>query len=90
MPFPCSWSSTFAFSIKSKKIRPEGIQTEVFEIADSANTPEEGVQSLAAAFPEAETQYIADLFHQRAAAQSKREERYKLEGDAAKAVGNFL
>ncbi len=48
------------------------------------------MQLLAAAFPEAETQYIADLFHQRAAAQSKREERYKLEGDAAKAVDNFL
>ncbi len=48
------------------------------------------MQLLAAAFPEAETQYIADIFHQRAAAQSKREERYKLEGDATKAVDNFL
>ncbi len=48
------------------------------------------MQLLAATFPEAETQYIADLFYQRAAAQSKSEEHYELEGDAAKAVGNFL
>ena len=45
---------------------------------------------MAAAFPEAETEYLAGLFQQRGAEQAKLEEHYRLEGKASKAVGDFL
>ena len=53
--------------------------SKVFEIADKADTAEEALTLLATAFPEAETGYIAGLFRQRAAEQSKMAERYELE-----------
>ena len=64
--------------------------SKVYEIADRADTPEGAVRLLAEAFPEAETQYIADLFQQREAEQTKKVERFALEKKAARAARNFL
>ncbi len=52
--------------------------------------PEEALRLLGTAFPEAEIQYIAGLFQQRGAEQSKMAKRYKLEEKASSAAGDFL
>ena len=64
--------------------------TEIFEVYDSADDPQQGLVLLAAAFPNARMDYVVRLFDARIAASEKETEWQRYQMARIRAVQEFL